>query len=698
MLKQSANKILLAASALLLCAAFAQAQPESASPLIPNPTSVAITYQLGSGGGAGTDVPVTVTAAAGTDAFVVNSSTVPFWLTLGGTGLTGLGGTATTSGVQVTFVASTQAGTLDAGTYTANVHFAVSGYQDLVVPVSLSVEPSASTLSTSATLASSTLPLANGNTYTGTQIPVLNWTYGSSPYPTIPLTIYSSDAPVAFSASITSPSPASPSWVILSASTGIAYNFGTGLTVSFLPDVLKNAPVNATLSFTLNISYGSTPTILTYTFTIQVTQPYATLSTAAPLFPAYTPPVGSGTLKAVVTGSGFYATASGISPTLVSITYGPSTGLVGPVLLTSLVALGGAVSVVNPNTMILTIPYEDATPVSILDTAGQNVTITISSALSGQPTLTATLTVTSNPIIDSVVDAGALEEPAGGATPTFAPYELITIFGNNFCATAPCANVVAPVGTDSRYPNTLTVGTGALSVAFNNQSGTLIGNAYLIFANDTQINALVPSGILATGITGLEIVVTSGINVSNTYTATPKATNPGIFTTDASGQGQGAILNPDYSVNSSTNPVTTGDTVSIYATGLGTPNSTAASSSSTKTPVFPTSCFETSLYVTGEGLANPATADGAVLVSSVWGVGNLPPCFATKNWVTATIGGLAATVTYAGWVSGSVTGLYQINVTVPAKATTSTTAVSLPLVLTVDGVETQAGVTVSVKE
>jgi uncharacterized protein (TIGR03437 family) len=47
-------------------------------------------------------------------------------------------------------------------------------------------------------------------------------------------------------------------------------------------------------------------------------------------------------------------------------------------------------------------------------------------------------------------------------------------------------------------------------------------------------------------------------------------------------------------------------------------------------------------------------------------------------------------------VSGSVTGLYQINVTVP-KATTSLTAVTLPVVVTVDGVPAQAGVTMSVK-
>jgi uncharacterized protein (TIGR03437 family) len=47
-------------------------------------------------------------------------------------------------------------------------------------------------------------------------------------------------------------------------------------------------------------------------------------------------------------------------------------------------------------------------------------------------------------------------------------------------------------------------------------------------------------------------------------------------------------------------------------------------------------------------------------------------------------------------VAGSVTGLYQINVTVP-KATTSTSAVSVPVIVTANGVAAQTGVTMYVK-
>ena len=116
-------------------------------------------------------------------------------------------------------------------------------------------------------------------------------------------------------------------------------------------------------------------------------------------------------------------------------------------------------SLVNSTTMILTIPYQDAqspTPVGILTTP-QAITISITSSVTINSVLetpvTTTLTVTTSPIINSVTDAGALEEPAAGVTPKFAPYELISIFGNNFCPTACPTGVVAAIGAESRYPH-----------------------------------------------------------------------------------------------------------------------------------------------------------------------------------------------------------------------------------------------------
>jgi uncharacterized protein (TIGR03437 family) len=270
---------------------------------------------------------------------------------------------------------------------------------------------------------------------------------------------------------------------------------------------------------------------------------------------------------------------------------------------------------------------------------------------------------------------------------------MVTIFGDNFGPTAGTP-VIGTLDSVERYPTSVTAGAATLAVHFYKQDGTtLIADGNLLFVSNDQINVMVPSGVTAAGITGLQVVVASGANLSSAFIAAPAAVNPGIFTTSSTGQGQGAILLANMTVNSSTNKAAKGSTVVIYATGMGTPNSTSANTSSTTAAKFPGSCITVASYVAGEAITSPATADGAVLVSSVIATNKLPPCFATANQVAVTIGGFAATVTYAGWVSGSVTGLYQINATVPTKAASGNDAV----LITMGGVTSQAGVTVAIQ-
>jgi hypothetical protein len=197
----------------------------------------------------------------------------------------------------------------------------------------------------------------------------------------------------------------------------------------------------------------------------------------------------------------------------------------------------------------------------------------------------------------------------------------------------------------------------------------------------------------------MQVVVSYNGTLSNTnvlYEANAVASNPGIFTTSSSGQGQGAILLANGTVNSDTSSSTKaapGSTVSIYLSGMGAPTSTAADTASTKAAKFPTSCVSLSSYTTTAALS-PATLDGVVLDPTQIATNLLPPCFAVSP--TVTVGGAAAAVTYAGWVSGSVAGLYQINATIPTKAV----AGDLPVVVTMgtgaNAVSSQAGVTVAV--
>lgn len=681
MFRFSASKISLALSA-LLCAGFAQAQSTPVSPLVASPTSVSVNFTLPSTQGAA--VAVGLTVASGSYSFVVDPSTVPFWLSLDS-----MGGTATTTPTTIHFQASTYAGSLSGGVYTASVHVRVSSYQDYVIPVTLSV------ILPSATVTVATTPAETSGTVD------LTYTPNSGTYPSTTITVSSSNTPVAFTAAVsgTGLSPAAPAgWVELSAPSGIAYNFGTSVTVTFLKDVLQNSAVGAILTATVNIVSGGVTTPVPIQIT--VLEPPATLSGSSALSPAAVPVQASGSKQIVVNGFGFYAAATGITATTVYITY---TGQATPTDITTITSKTGSqtgsVTVVNPTTMIVSIPFEDGagTPNGILSVA-QSITLYVSN--DGGTTKNSTaLNVTASPIIYSVTDGAGMQEAAPGAAPKFAPYEIVTIFGANFCGG--CGSTVVATTTSNRYPTSLTIGTHALSVAFNNQAGAAITNgaAYLLFANDTQINALVPSAIIGSGITGLQIVVTYNAVAGANYVATPAAVDPGIFTTSAAGNGQGAILlSADYSVNSSTNAAKTGSTVLIYATGLGAPNSTSALSSSSKGAVFPTTCIAPATYVTDASLTNPGTADGAVLDPTVWQSANLPPCFATKNYVTVNINGQAGTVTYAGWVADSVTGLYQVNVTIPSKATTSATAVSVPVTMTVNGVAAQTGVTMYIKQ
>lgn len=45
--------------------------------------------------------------------------------------------------------------------------------------------------------------------------------------------------------------------------------------------------------------------------------------------------------------------------------------------------------------------------------------------------------------------------------------------------------------------------------------------------------------------------------------------NPGLYTLDSSGTGQGAILNPDFSINGPGNPAPSGSFISVFGTGGG---------------------------------------------------------------------------------------------------------------------------------
>lgn len=162
-----------------------------------------------------------------------------------------------------------------------------------------------------------------------------------------------------------------------------------------------------------------------------------------------------------------------------------------------------------------------------------------------------------------------------------------------------------------------------------------------------QVNVQIPVDCPAG--TATATVTVGGVTATQTFNVATAA--PAIFTINASGSGDGVITHADNSLVSASKPVTSGESIVIYATGLGATS-----------PAFPsgTAANQTNTTV-------------------------LP--------VAVTIGGKAAAVFYSGLTQGLV-GLYQVNVVVPSGLTTG----EQPVVLTVGSQYTSpVGVTVAVQ-
>jgi uncharacterized protein (TIGR03437 family) len=253
-----------------------------------------------------------------------------------------------------------------------------------------------------------------------------------------------------------------------------------------------------------------------------------------------------------------------------------------------------------------------------------------------------------------------------------------------------------------------------LKVTFqtHGSSPTPIAVAPLLFATNSQINVLVPEAVKNYTNSTVDIVVSFGYGTvgagtllaSAPYSVTVSPTNPGVFAMSGDGQGDAAALDTAFQLVKDTNPAainTTSDTISLYVTGLGIPDSDGTSGT------WSASCMAATDYyplvnaaVLAATNSNPGLTsdDGLVLQGGLFPAATpAAPCFISNgtNVPTVKVGNVDATVTYAGWVSGSVTGLYQINVLLPpdgssfTPAVTGATPVKLPVVVTAGNMKSQ---------
>lgn len=174
--------------------------------------------------------------------------------------------------------------------------------------------------------------------------------------------------------------------------------------------------------------------------------------------------------------------------------------------------------------------------------------------------------------------------------------------------------------------------------------------APLIYASATQTAAVVPYSVAGKTTTQMTVVYQG--RPSAAVTLQVAAAAPALFSADSSGKGNGAIFNQDGSVNSPSNPAAAGSVIVLYGTG--------------------------------EGQTSPAGIAGRI-ASTVFPKPILP--------VKVSIGGVDAAVAYAGAAPSLVSGVFQINATIPPGVASG----PVPVVVTVGTASSQPGLTVSVQ-
>jgi uncharacterized protein (TIGR03437 family) len=227
---------------------------------------------------------------------------------------------------------------------------------------------------------------------------------------------------------------------------------------------------------------------------------------------------------------------------------------------------------------------------------------------------------------------------AASYTSQIAPGTIVAVFGTGLGPASLASGTVSPalmVGTDA----------GGARVLFDGVP------APVLWARQDVIAAVVPYFTSLQPSTRVQVEYQG--RRSDPLEAPVSATAPGLFTSNAQGSGNAAVLNQDSTVNSPANPAATGSVIALYATG--------------------------------EGISDIPGVDGRVATSI------LPKPQAT---VALVIGGKPATdIRYAGAAPDGVAGAMQINVAIPQGVGPG----AVPVKLSVGGQNSADGVTISLK-
>jgi uncharacterized protein (TIGR03437 family) len=290
-------------------------------------------------------------------------------------------------------------------------------------------------------------------------------------------------------------------------------------------------------------------------------------------------------------------------------------------------------TLLGPEVIIATVPA------SLLASAGAVPLVVGNAGAGGGDSSPATLTVlAAGPRINAIVNAASFTGV------NVAPGEMLTIFGRGI-GPAMLATFTPPSGG------------GAIATTLSDTRVLFDTTpAPVIYTSEGQVAVMTPYDVA--GKSTVSITAEYSGATSPAVSLPVAAAAPGIFTSAGTGGGQAASFNFDetttsYSLNTESAPAPKGSVVVFYATG--------------------------------EGVPSPTAPDGAIVTT---------PATTPNPALSLTIGGSSATILYSGGVVGLVSGILQINARVP---TGITAGKAVPVVLTVNGQASPAGVTMAVK-
>ncbi len=250
-------------------------------------------------------------------------------------------------------------------------------------------------------------------------------------------------------------------------------------------------------------------------------------------------------------------------------------------------------------------------------------------------------------LVSPAVKVTGVSNSASYQNDAISPGEVVTVFGTGL---GPSNLGSGFVGAGLDANGLLASQLSGARILFNGFPAPLV---YVAANGGAQASAIVPFEV-ASQTTAMVTAEYQG-SVSAPFPIKIAAATPGLYSADNSGHGEGAILNPDGSYNSASNPAVAGSLITVFGTGVGQ--------------------------------TNPPGVDGQISSAT-------PP--KPSMPVSVTIGGIAVTgadIVYQGDAPQVVEGLYQMNLRIPAGLPSG----AAPVVLTVGGAMSVPDLTVAVK-